>query len=100
MRASNRLKLDPLFRQFHPARKRLVFGNNSSARPIGARDVFGRRSVQPAGTSASFKDGPNVFWNKPGISNASDACFLRLARMFVSIIKVTAPFFRSAGIST
>src|SRR6266404_3751724 len=90
------LKLDPLFRQFHPARKRLVFRKQVECEPIGARDVF-RVATQcnPAERATSFaKERPNVFWNETGnIKCVLDARFLRLSANVVSIIKSHYAFF-------
>src|SRR5438046_9451879 len=62
------LKLDSLFREFHPAGKSLIFRKQVECEPIGARDVFGiAAQCNPAERAAPFaKQRPNVFWNKPG----------------------------------
>src|SRR5438094_8982950 len=75
------LKLDLLFRKFHPARKSLIFRKQVECEPIGARDVFGiAAQCNPAERAAPFaKQRPNVFWNKPGnIKCVLDTGLLRL----------------------
>src|SRR4029077_3603956 len=62
------LKMDPLFRELHPAHKRLVFGKQFEGELVGARDVV-RLSAQchPTKRAAPFaKKGANVFRNETG----------------------------------
>src|SRR6266480_99723 len=90
------LKLDSLFRKFHPAGKSLIFRKQVERELIGARDVFGiAAQCNPAERAAPFaKERPNVFWNKPGnIECVLDAGLFRLSANIVSVIKSYYAFF-------
>ena len=90
------MKLDSLFRKFHPARKSLIFRKQVECEPIGARDVFGiAAQCNPAERAAAFaKQRPNVFWNKPGnIECVVDTGLLRLSANVVSVIECNGAFF-------
>src|SRR5438067_8111041 len=91
-----RLKLDPLFRQFHPARMRLILRKKVERKPIGARDVSGvAAKCNPAERAAPFaKERPNVFWNETGdIKCVLDTGSLRLSANVVSVIESYCTFF-------
>src|SRR5438477_5861043 len=72
------LKMDPLFREFHPARERFVFRKQFESEFVCARNIF-RLSTQrdPAKRAAAFAEKrTNVFGNETGnVERVLDAGF-------------------------
>src|SRR5512133_740901 len=62
------LKMDPLFRELHPARQNRVFRKEFERQNVGARDVLGiPTQSNPAERTLSLaKKRPDVLRNEPG----------------------------------
>ena len=89
------LKMDPLFREFHPAHERFVFGKQFECELVCARDVL-RLSAQchPTKRAAPFaKKGANVFRNETGnVERVFDTSLLRLRANVIPVIKSDRAF--------